>query len=148
MGPAGPDDELIRRSKISPHLLAMVMDWELRGRKETPSCAKVSAISDIPVASVLIELKTTDTSELVSAQIPFKHLFGLFYAADIPLDKIIGLAYLDGIHHVHIERSTKPTLNDSIPEIRCKSVRNESFPFGGTNKYTGLGVVVGIIDSG
>jgi minor extracellular serine protease Vpr len=152
MGPTGSNDkskaEVLRRSKISPHLLAMIADWERRERRETPSRAKAAKPGEIPVVPVLIELNSQDTSELVRAGIQFKHLFGLFYAADVPLDKVEPLADLESIVHVHMERSTKPTLDDSIPEIRCNSVRNSSFPFEGTNKYTGFGVLVGIIDSG
>lgn len=140
--------ELLRRSKISPHLLAMIADWERRDRRETPSRARPAAAGQPPVVAVLIELNTADTGELVRAGVKFKHLFGRFYAADLPLDKIEGLADLDSVVHVHIERATTPSLDDSIKEIRCSSVRNSSFPFAGTNKYTGLGVLVGIIDSG
>ena len=152
MGPSEPKDkkdaDLLRRSKISPHLLAMIADWEFRGRKETPTRAKARKPGEIPLVPVLIELNSADTSELVRAGVQFKHLFGLFYAADIPLDKVEALADLASIVHAHIERAGEPALDDSIPEIHCSSVRNSSFPFSGTNKYTGLGVVVGIIDSG
>ena len=152
MGPTEPNDrarrELLRRSKISPHLWAMIADWERRGRSVTPARAKGATAEGIPLVAVLIEMKSTDTAELVRAGVRFQHSFGLFYSAHVPLDKIEALADLESIEHVHIERQTKPALNDSIPEIRCNTVRNSQPPFSGTNKYTGLGVVVGIIDSG
>jgi subtilisin family serine protease len=55
---------------------------------------------------------------------------------------------MSSVLRVHHEEPTQPTLDDSIPEIRAGSVRNSSVPFGGTNKFTGLGVMIGIIDSG
>ena len=152
MGPNEPKDkedaDLLRRSKISPHLWAMIADWERRGRSVTPARAKGATPSGIPLAPVLIEMKTADTSALVRAGIQFQHLVGLFYSALVPLDKIEPLADIDGLEHVHSERQMKPDLDESIPEIHCNTVRNSQPPFSGTNKYTGLGVVVGIIDSG
>jgi subtilisin family serine protease len=152
MGPSEPNDkkdaELLRRSKISPHLIAMLNDWERRERKETPAGAIAAKLGDIPVVRVLIELKAPDTTELTRAGIRFTHLFGLFHAAEVPLDRIESLADLESVLRVHHEEPNKPALDDSIPEIRCSTIRNPQFPFTGSNKYTGLGVVVGIIDSG
>lgn len=140
--------ELLRRSKVSAHLRAMVADWELRERKETPAGARAVKTGGVPVVRVAIELKAPDTTELTRAGIDVTHLFGLYFAAEIPLDRLDSLADLESIRRVHHEQPTEPGLDDSIPEIRCSSVRNSQFPFSGTNKYTGLGVVVGIIDSG
>jgi subtilisin family serine protease len=142
------DAELLRRSKISAHLRALVSDWEFRDRKEIPPGTKVDKPGDIPVGRVLIELKEPDTTELVREGLTFTHLFGLFYSSEVPLDRIDSLADLESIRRVHHEEPNKPALDDSIPEIRCNTVRNRQFPFSGTNKYTGLGVVIGIIDSG
>jgi subtilisin family serine protease len=151
MGPNEPKDEdaeLLRRSKISPYLVAMLIDWERRERKETPARAKVPIAGDTPVVAVLIELKRPDPSQLAQAGFTVTHLFGNFYAADVPLDRLEALADIESVFHVHHEKSTKPALDDSIPEIHCNTVRNPNFPFTGANKYTGLGVVIGIIDSG
>lgn len=151
MGPNEPKDtdaELLRRSKISPHLVAMLIDWERRERKETPPQTKVPKTGGIPVVSVLIELKRPDPSQLTQAGFTFTHHFDNFYAAEVPLDHIYALDDIESVLHVHHDRSMKPALDDSIPEIRCSTVRNPHFPFMGANKYTGLGVVIGIIDSG
>src|SRR5215475_1165655 len=152
MGPGEPKDkhgaQSSRRSKISPHLIAMLVDWERRDRKETPPRATAPSAGDVPVVPVLIELKQPDPSTLIQAGFHVTHLFGLFYAADVALDRLEALADIDVVFHIHHEKQTKPTLDDSIPEIRCNTVRNPQFPFSGANKYTGLGVVVGIIDSG
>ena len=152
MGPTEQNDQarsdLLRRSKISPHLWAMIDDWEYRGRTLTPARTRGATREGIPLAPVLIEMKSADTTELVRAGVQFEHLFGLFYSSLVPLDKIEALADIESIEHVHIERQMKPDLKESIPEIRCNTVRNPRPPFSGTNKYTGLGVVVGIIDSG
>ena len=152
MEPSEPSDsrgaELLRHAKISPHLLAMLVDWERRNRQEYPARAKASSTSDIPVIAVLCELKLPDPSQLTQAGFDVKHLFGNIFAVDVPLDRIEALAAIDSVLHVHHEESTKPTLDDSIPEIRCSTVRNPHYPFTGTNKYTGLGVVIGVIDSG
>lgn len=147
-GPDGNDADLQRRSKISPHLQAMVLDWEQRQRTQVPAGAKSRETDPVPFVSVLIELKRPDTSELEQAGVDFKPLFGLFYSADVPLDRLDSLADLDSILRVHHEPEMKPTLDDSIPEIRANTVRNPHHPFSGTNKFTGLGVMVGIIDSG
>jgi subtilisin family serine protease len=152
MGPNEPKNkeeaELLRRSKVSAHLRAMVADWERRGRTEIPAGTKVDKPGDVPVIRVVIELKTPDTTELTQAGIDITHYFGFFFVAEIPLDRLDSLADLESIQRVHYERPTLPGLDDSIPEIRCNSVRNSQFPFSGTNKYTGNGVIVGIIDSG
>ncbi|VVN23035.1 S8 family serine peptidase [Pseudomonas fluorescens] len=142
------DAELLRRSKISPHLVAMLIDWERRERKETPTRTKASKTGNIPVVAVLIELKLPDPSQLTKAGFIVTHLFGNVYAADVPLDRIEAMADIESVLHIHHEKTTKPALDDSIPEIRCNTVRNPHFPFTGANKYTGLGVVIGIIDSG
>jgi len=152
MGPSEPKDkkdaELLHSSKISPHLVAMLIDWERRERKETPARTKAPKTGDTPVVAVLIELKRPDPGELAQAGFTVTHLFGNFYAAEVPLDRLEALADIESVFHVHHEKATKPALDDSIPEIRCNTVRNPHFPFTGANKYTGLGVVVGIIDSG
>lgn len=145
---AGADPELLRRSKISPHLRAIIGDWERRGRTLVPPGAKEGAPGGNPTAPVLIELKGTDTSELERAGIAFQHLFKTFYGAELPLDEIERLADFESILRVHHEERMKPSLNDSIPEIRANTVRNPEHPFGGTNKFTGKGVMIGIIDSG
>lgn len=152
MGPSEPegkkDAELLRRSKISPHLVAMLIDWERRERKETPHRTEAPHTGDIPVVAVLIELTLPDPSQLTQAGFIVTHLFGNVYAADVPLVRLEALADIDSVLHIHHEKTTKPALDDSIPEIRCNTVRNLHFPFTGPNKYTGLGVVIGIIDSG
>lgn len=140
--------ELLRRSKISPHLLAMLVDWERRQRKETPPRTETPHTGDIPVVAVLIELALPDPGKLTQAGFIVTQLFGSVYAADVPLDRLEALADIDSVLHIHHEKTTKPALDDAIPEIRCNTVRNPHFPFTGPNKYTGLGVVVGIIDSG
>lgn len=140
--------ELLRRSKISPHLLAMLVDWERRERKETSLRTEAPHTGDKPIVAVLIELALPDPGKLTQAGFSVTHLFGNVYAADVPLDQLEALANTDSVLHIHHEKTTKPSLDDSIPEIRCNTVRNPHFPFTGANKYTGLGVVVGIIDSG
>ena len=61
MSPTEPNDkkvaELLPLSKISPHLVATLIDWERRERKETPAGTRVPNTGDIPVVAVLIELK-------------------------------------------------------------------------------------------
>src|SRR5215217_5386050 len=135
--PTEPEDnkeaDLLRRSKVSPYLWAMFAAWDHTGRKETPEGARVANAGDTPVVPITIELKDPDTTELTRAGISFKHAFGLFYTAEIPLDRLDSLVDLESILRVHHEPSTKPTLDDSIPEIRCSSVRNPQFPFSGTN---------------
>jgi subtilisin family serine protease len=140
--------ELLRRGRISPHLLAVLVDWERRQRKETPPLAQAQRAGDIPVVAVLIELAQPDPAKLTQAGFSVTHLFSNVYAADVPLDRLVALADIDGVLHIHHEKATRPTLDDSIPEIRCNTVRNPHYPFIGPNKYTGLGVVVGIVDSG
>jgi subtilisin family serine protease len=138
---AGVDPELLRRSKVSPHLWAVALDWQRRRDEEGESSA-------VPVVRVLIELKVPDTGELERAGINLTPLFGLFFSADVPLDRLDDLAELESILRIHHEPPTKPGLDDSIPEIRGASVRNAQHPFSGTDKFTGLGVMIGIIDTG
>lgn len=137
--------DLLLRSKISPHLLAVIADWTRR-RSEGETIAAASGAT--PLIKVLVELKEENTSELQAAGIEFSHLFGLFYSAEIPITRLTEVALLDSVLRVHEEKQTKPSLDDSIPEIRCATVRNPQHPFSGTNKFTGLGVIIGIIDSG
>jgi subtilisin family serine protease len=140
--------ELQRRSKLSPHLRARAIDWERRRAEERDPGAQESDSAAAPLIKVLIELKRDDTSELKSTRIEFKHVFGLFYSAQVPLNRLEQLAELESVLHIHHEPNLKPTLDDSIPEIRANGVRNPQFPFSGTNKFTGVGVIIGIIDSG
>jgi subtilisin family serine protease len=145
---AALDPELLRRSKVSPHLWAMLMDWERRRQEDAESGATQLESLAIPLVKVLIELKGSDTGELEAAGIEFQHYFDLFYAAEVALDRLDELADLESILRVHHEAKSKPALDDSIPEIRASTVRNPRHPFSGTNKFTGAGVMIGIIDSG
>ncbi len=139
--PAVPPDDVRIHSKVSPHLRAVAFDWARRNRESAQP-------APAPAVRVLIELAGTDTSELAASGIAFAPLFGTFYSARIPLDKLDDIARLPSVIHIHHEAQTKPGLDDSIPEIRASSVRNPQYPFSGTDKYTGLGVMIGIIDSG
>jgi subtilisin family serine protease len=145
---SGIDPELMRRAKVSPHLRAAAAEWE-RSSKEAQSAEGERAVAPVaPEVRVLIELARPDTSELQKSGLAFEHLFGLFYVAKVSLDRLDDLARLDSILRIHHEQGTAPTLDDSIPDIRASTVRNPQYPFSGTDKYTGLGVIVGIIDSG
>ncbi len=141
MPPARPDDDLPLRSKVSPHLRAKAVDWERRSRE-------ADVTEPAPTEKVLIELTGPDPAELKAAGIDATPLFGTFFSADVPLDKFDDLARLATVLRIHHEPRVEPTLDDSIPEIKANSVRNPQYPFAGTNKFTGLGVIVGIIDSG
>jgi len=146
---AGLDPELLRRSKVSPYLWAMAEDWQRRRQEETPGrSTRESGPATEPLVQVLIELTGPDTSELESTGIDFRHLFELVFSAQVPLSRLDELAGLKTILRVHQERVPKVTLDKSIPEIRAATVRNPQHPFSGTNKVTGRGVIIGIIDSG
>jgi subtilisin family serine protease len=144
---SGPvsDDELARRSRVSPHLRAAVMDWQRR-REEAQLVGQVPPPA--PVVRVLIELRGEDTSELKGAGVDFEHMIGPFCTANIALDRLAAVAELPTILRIHHEREPRPALDDSIPDIEVDRVRNAQFPFSGTDKFTGQGAVVGIIDSG
>ena len=148
MGNTDPDpdnpQDLLLRSKISPHLLAVIADWTRRRAEGEMNVVE----SPVPLIKVLIELKEANTGELAAAGIDFSHLFGLFYSAEIPITRLTEVALFESVARVHEEKQTTPSLDDSIPDIRCSTVRNPQHPFSGTNKFTGLGVIVGIIDSG
>ena len=126
---------------MSPHLWAAAVNWERHQQQGTAS-------GPVPVVRVLIELESPDATELVRAGIAPTPLFGNVVSAQVPLDRLDDLADMSSVLRVHHEEPTRPTLDDSIPEIRAGTIRNASFPFGGTNKFTGLGVMIGIIDSG
>jgi subtilisin family serine protease len=145
---AGLDPELVRRSKVSPHLWAMAEDWERRRQESPPGSLDITEPASVPLVKVLIELTGPDTTELESVGVGFRHLFEFVFSAQVPLDRLDELAGLKTILRVHQERTLRPTLDDSIPEIRATTVRNPQHPFSGTNKFTGAGVVIGIIDSG
>ena len=136
-----PDEELLLRSKVSPHLRAKALDWERRHGAER---SKVP----VPREKVVIELKGPENGDLRALGIDFTPLLGNFYSAEVPLDRLDDIARLPNVLRIHHEPRMQPTLDDSIPEIRGSSVRNKQFPFNGTNKFTGAGVVIGIIDSG
>ncbi len=136
-----PDDALRIHAKVSPHLRAAAFDWERRSRESAQP-------GPAPAVKCLVELAGNDTSELAGAGITFSPLFANFYSAQVPLDRLDDIARLASVLHIHHEAQNKPTLDDSIPEIRAGSVRNPQFPFSGTDKFTGLGVMIGIIDSG
>ena len=140
------DRELLRRSKISPHLSSAAADWGRR-RFEQQSLG-IGDTAAAPVVKALIELNVADTTELEQTGIPFTHQFDLVYLAEVPLDRLDELAGLQTVLRVHHDRNLRPSLDDSIPEIRASTVRNAHFPFTGSNKFTGDGVLVGIIDSG
>jgi subtilisin family serine protease len=70
------------------------------------------------------------------------------YSAQIRLDQLDNLADLVTILRVHHEPKQEPDLDDSIPEVRANTVRNPSYPFAGADKFTGAGVLVGVIDNG
>lgn len=141
----------LRRSKVAPKIRALAIDWERRSREEQAELPIAHVTPDsafVPRVPVLIELKSPDTSELEATGIEFEPLFERFVAADVGLDQVNDLADLDSVVHIHYDKPNKPALDDSIPEIRANTVRNPQFPFSGTNKFTGAGVVIGIIDSG
>src|SRR5688572_20169317 len=140
---SGPvsDAELARRSKVSPHLRAAITDWEQRrdearraGREPPP----------VPVVQVLIELTGKDTSELSDAGVDFELMIGSFCSASLALDRLAAVAELSTVFRIHHEREPTPALDDSIPEMEVDRVRNPEFPFAGTDKFTGKGVVIGI----
>ena len=142
------DPELVRRSKVSPYLRFSAEKWERERKEALDAGAEPHAPPTAPTVRVLIELTGPDTSELERAGIQFEHSFGLFFVANVPLDRLDELAGLPSILRIHHEQGTKPTLDDSIPEIRASTVRNKQAPFSGTDKFTGVGVIIGIIDFG
>ena len=138
-------------SKVAPKIRALANDWERRSREEQaelPIAHVAPESAFVPRVPVLIELNSPDTSELEATGIEFKPLFDLFFSADLRLDQVDAVADLDSVVHVHYDKPNKPALDDSIPEIRANTVRNPTFPFAGTNKFTGANVVIGIIDTG
>ena len=148
MSPDHPDPELVQRSKVSPYLRFAVTDWEQKRKEALDAGVDAQVVEIPPRVRVLIELNVRDPSELEQAGIEFEHAFALFYAANVPVDRLDDVAALPSVLRIHHEQPTTPTLDDSIPEIRANTVRNRPFPFSGTDKFTGLGVIVGIIDSG
>lgn len=105
---AGVSPELLRRSKVSPHLRAKAVDWQRRRKEEIQGGLNQDESSAVPLIKVLIELKGPDTSELETAGIDFKHLFGLFFSADVALDRLDDLAELESILRIHHEQTPKP----------------------------------------
>lgn len=142
------DPELVRRSKVSPYLWFAAAEWKRKRKEASDAAAEPEAAALAPAVRVLIELTGPDTTELQRTGIPFEHSFGLFYVANVPLDRLDDLAGLSSILRIHHEQGTKPALDDSIPEIKANRVRNQHPPFSGTDKFTGVGVIIGIIDSG
>lgn len=142
------DSELRQVSKVSPHLRAAIADWQQNRRKAGEEGAEREASSTAPLVRVTIELTRPDTAELEEAGVDFKHSFGVFYIANVRLDRLEALAELPTILRIHHSRETEPALDDSIPESRANTVRNPQYPFSGTDKFTGQGVIIGIIDSG
>jgi subtilisin family serine protease len=139
------DPELARRAKVSPHLRVAAVHWEERRQERA---GRAGALEKPPVVRVLIELKGPDTSELERTGLALTRLYDHVFSTDVPIDRLDEIAALESVLRIHHEEPTRPTLDDSIPDIRADRVRNPKFPFGGTNKYTGQGVIVGIIDSG
>lgn len=66
----------------------------------------------------------------------------------IPVEQIHAVLALPGLVKIELSRPLFRELDESIPAIRANEVRNNGLPFGGAGKFTGSGVIVGIIDAG
>ncbi|MDT7827761.1 S8 family serine peptidase [Pricia sp. S334] len=75
-------------------------------------------------------------------------IVGTMVAVKIPLDRLEAVVSHPNVIRIETNRNYAPDLDDSIEEINADGIRNDSPPFGGTDKFTGKGVIVGIIDFG
>ncbi|MCB9081824.1 MAG: S8 family serine peptidase [Lewinellaceae bacterium] len=66
----------------------------------------------------------------------------------IPIDRLESVVNHPGVLQVETNRGYHAELDESIKEIKAHTLRNSSPPFGGAGKFTGSGVIVGVIDFG
>ncbi|MDX1616136.1 MAG: S8 family peptidase, partial [Candidatus Promineifilaceae bacterium] len=94
---------------------------------------------------VLVALRTDNIPAVVGAEASWTHLAGDIYSVRLPITALEELASHDNVEYVEAERTLSPTLDSSLPETRADRVHN---PLDGDERFTGNGVLLGIIDFG
>lgn len=86
-----------------------------------------------------------DTTIVVASGGTIRHCFGTIVSAVVPLEELDALCADSHITHVQLSTTLRPSLNESVKEIRADKVHlGDGLP----SKYTGKGVVVGVFDTG
>jgi len=87
----------------------------------------------------------SDTTLILARGGRIRHCFGSIVSAIVPVESFDALCAHSNILNAQLSTTLKPTLNESVKEIRADKVHlGEGLP----SKYTGKGVVIGVFDSG
>jgi len=73
---------------------------------------------------------------------------GSIVSVRIPIDRIEEVSAHPDVVRIEFSRRFHPELDESIKEIHADTLRNSGYPFAGAGKFTGQGVIVGVIDAG
>lgn len=139
----GEPAEIPRHKKVDPRIQVILNDIQKRTSKER------TAIRPDQNEYMGALLKFRGSYEfLIGLGCQVTSIAGNMVSVKIPLDKLESVVSHPNV--IRIETSGKYGINldDSIEEIKADGLRNESPPFHGPGKFTGQGVIVGIIDSG
>ena len=73
---------------------------------------------------------------------------GSIVSVRIPIDLVEAVSAHPEVIRIEYTKRFHPELDESIKEIHADTLRNSSYPFAGSGKVTGQGVIVGVIDAG
>lgn len=139
----GEPAEIPQNKKIDPRT-QIILDKARKGK----TFLKVGD-SDKETKMLGALLKFRDSYEFLSdLDCQVTSIAGNIVAVKIPLDRLESVVSHPNVVRIETNQNYSPDLDDSIEEINADGIRNDSPPFGGTDKFTGKDVIVGIIDFG
>jgi len=131
--------------KLDPRTRLLLQ--RLRARKSRSLEAGPDAAPAIDSIGALIKFEgPVDTLTGLGCKV--SRVLGNIASVTIPIDKLEAVANHPNVLRIESNRAYYPELDESIEEIKADTLRNDSPPFGGAGKFTGKGVIVGIIDFG
>lgn len=139
---AGEPADIPISIKIDPRLkVIMNKPNKYATKKETGKSGGVESLGVLLKFRGSYEFLTVLGCQVIS-------VVGNIAAVRIPIDKIVSVANHPNVIRIETNRSYSPDLDETVEHINAHNLRNDSPPFSGTGKFTGKGVIVGIIDSG
>jgi subtilisin family serine protease len=132
--------------KLDPRLSVLLSKQRIR-RKSVITAEEQEAEPLPEFIGALIKVKDSPDF-LTGLGCQLNTVIGSYASVRIPLNKLEEVANHPDVERIETNRGYKPDLDDSIKEIKANTLRNGSPPFSGAGKFTGKGVIVGVIDFG
>ncbi|MGI9551254.1 MAG: S8 family serine peptidase [Aurantibacter sp.] len=139
----GEPAEIPRHKKVDPRIQVILSDNQKKKAKQK------TALRTDQKEHLGVLLKFRGSYEfLIQLGCQVTSIAGNIVVVKIPLDQLESVISHPNVIRIETSGNYGPDLDESIEEIKADGLRNGSPPFGGAGKFTGNGVIVGVIDSG